>query len=136
MSTTLDLKVAVGYAGTGVASVLELQMSMLARGADISWLSQAQPHAQAHLLCSPPHPRCVTCSLLSSLLALPQYPLEREILFAPLCALDTIDTRVHSTADGVTLLMVNTRPTVNRSDLTLTQAPAPPQRRTPRTAHY
>jgi NLR family CARD domain-containing protein 3 len=41
MSTTLDRKVAMDYASNGKnAMVLEMQMGMIDRGADMSWLSQ------------------------------------------------------------------------------------------------
>ena len=41
MSTTLDHRVAQGYAAQGGAGlVFEIQMGMVDRGADISWLSQ------------------------------------------------------------------------------------------------
>jgi hypothetical protein len=43
MSTTRDRSVAVGYAGAGAATVMEMQQGMIDRGADLSWLSQF-PH--------------------------------------------------------------------------------------------
>ena len=44
MSTTLDRRVAMAYAGSGGASaVYEIRMGMVDRGADLSWLSQ-YPH--------------------------------------------------------------------------------------------
>ena len=40
MSTTLDKHVAFSYAGSKVATILEIRMGMVDRGADVSWLSQ------------------------------------------------------------------------------------------------
>lgn len=40
MSTTLDREVAFSYAGSKVATILEIRMGMVDRGADVSWLSQ------------------------------------------------------------------------------------------------
>ena len=41
MSTTLDERVAMGYASRGrVRVVFEMQMGMIDRGANLSWLSQ------------------------------------------------------------------------------------------------
>ena len=40
MSCTFDRSVAVGYAGTGAATVLELEMGYVDKGADIAFLSQ------------------------------------------------------------------------------------------------
>jgi hypothetical protein len=41
MSTTLDERVAYTYAGgSKVATILEIRMGMVDRGADVSWLSQ------------------------------------------------------------------------------------------------
>ena len=41
LSTSLDRDVAVTYAGCGAATILEMQMGMVDRGADLSWLSQS-----------------------------------------------------------------------------------------------
>ena len=45
MSTTLERAVAVGYAGDGAATVIEMAMGFADRGAFISWLSQ-YPHEE------------------------------------------------------------------------------------------
>eukprot|EP00966_Prymnesium_polylepis_P181174 4196501-Prymnesium_polylepis.1 len=65
MSTTLESKVAMGYAagdGSLMGIVIEVQQGMVNRGADISWLSQ--------------------------------YPHEREILFGPLTGIEVLRTRI------------------------------------------
>ena len=43
MSTTYERNVAVTYAGTGAATVFEMEMGMVDRGAQLDWLSQ-YPH--------------------------------------------------------------------------------------------
>ena len=48
-STTTDRKQAVHYAQGKASTILELQMGMVDRGADISWLSQ-YPHEKETLL--------------------------------------------------------------------------------------
>ena len=40
LSTTTDRSVAMHYAASAAGVVLEMQMGMVDRGADISWLSQ------------------------------------------------------------------------------------------------
>ena len=48
MSTTLDRRVAMGYAagdGSKIGIVIEVQQGMVNRGADISWLSQCDTPA-------------------------------------------------------------------------------------------
>ena len=85
MSTSLDAQVAMAYArgGDGGASlVFEIQMGMVDRGADLSWLSQ--------------------------------YPLEREILFAPLTGLEVQGTRVEDST-----LVVEVKLSVNMRSLTI-----------------
>ena len=65
MSTTLESKVAMGYAAgdsSRMGIVLAVQQGMVNRGADISWLSQ--------------------------------YPHEQEILFGPLTGIEVLRTRV------------------------------------------
>ena len=47
MSTTLDREVAFLYSSTSkVASILEIRMGMVDRGADVSWLSQYPGEAE------------------------------------------------------------------------------------------
>jgi len=46
MSTTTNRKVAVEYAGAGVGVVMEMQMGMTDRGAEISWLSMYPGEAE------------------------------------------------------------------------------------------
>ena len=76
MSTTLDYKVAMTYAGASETTkdasgiVFEIHQGLVDRGCDLSWLSQ--------------------------------YPFEREILFAPLTGVEVLDTRV----DGSVLVVV------------------------------
>ena len=65
MSTTLESKVAMGYAagdGSRMGIVIEVQQGMVNRGADISWISQ--------------------------------YPHEAEILFGPLTGIEARRTRI------------------------------------------
>eukprot|EP00967_Tisochrysis_lutea_P106449 scaffold163249_cov49-Tisochrysis_lutea.AAC.1 len=94
MSATLDRRVAMHYAGAGTeksAILLEMQMGMIDRGADLSWLSQ--------------------------------YPHEREILFAPLSALEVRRLQV----DGK-LCIVDIRLSVNLQALTIEQVISKMQR--------
>ena len=51
MSTTYERNVAVTYAGTGAATVFEMEMGMVDRGAQLDWLSQ-YPHERE--CCFPP----------------------------------------------------------------------------------
>ena len=92
MSTTLDYKVAMTYAGAyektkdkdASGIVFEIHQGLVDRGCDLSWLSQ--------------------------------YPFEREILFAPLTGVEVLDTRV----DGSVLVVV-LRPTTNQKAATIDQ---------------
>jgi hypothetical protein len=92
MSTTLDYKVAMTYAGAyektkdkdASGIVFEIEPGLFDRGCDLSWLSQ--------------------------------YPFEREILFAPLTGVEVLDTRV----DGSVLVVV-LRPTTNQKAATIDQ---------------
>jgi hypothetical protein len=62
MSATPDKNVALGYAqgrNTKTGIIFEMQQGMVDRGADISFLSQATPHAPPH-----PHPRLPSCPRL------------------------------------------------------------------------
>ena len=53
MSTTLDKDVAFSYAGSKVATILEIRMGMVDRGADVSWLSQYP--GEKEYCAEPPH---------------------------------------------------------------------------------
>ena len=57
MSTTLDKRVAFTYgAASKVATILEIRMGMVDRGADVMWLSQARdrtPPPRNHRVTTP-----------------------------------------------------------------------------------
>ena len=74
--------------------IFEMQMGMVDRGADLSWLSQ--------------------------------YPFEKEILFAPLTALQVVDTRIEGRVQVVIM-----RATVNQGGVTIDTTGARTQRATP-----
>ena len=92
MSTTLDYKVAMTYAGAYEKTkdkdasriVFEIHQGLVDRGCDLSWLSQ--------------------------------YPFEREILFAPLTGVEVLSTRF----DGSVQVFV-LRPTTNQKAATIDQ---------------
>jgi len=91
LSTTLQREVAADYAGHGAAMIFELQMGMIDRGADLSWISQ--------------------------------YPHEQEICFPPLSGLEVVGMRVEGT-----MLLVETRISLNLNAMTLEQHVAKMQR--------
>jgi len=120
MSTTRERSVAVGYAGASAATVVEIQMGMMDRGAVRAHLAIC-PHHALHLStrrwATRHHPRRSCRS--QDLSWLSQYPHENEVCFAPLCALELISSRVDRNT-----IVVEVRPTVNQKARSIEQVVA------------
>ena len=117
-STTTDEQVARNYAQRGkVGMIIEVQMGMVDRGAELEWLSQ--------------YP-CAPCALenLWTVQSSASYPpfcsrgrAEKEICFAPLTGVEVQGTRVEDST-----LIVEARLSVNLSALTIEETVAKMQR--------